>query len=101
MERRMEYVIGEVVIKYGEENMGTLALNIHLDLEISNEEMEELQKAKAIEEMARIIAFDLCPFGKLDAKLYDNKANCASNDNFAECTKINKVVFFIIVSYKM
>ena len=44
MERRMEDVIGEVVIKYGEENMGTLALNIHLDLEISNEEMEELQK---------------------------------------------------------
>lgn len=43
MERRMEDVIGEVVIKYGEENMGTLALNIHLDLEISNEEMEELQ----------------------------------------------------------
>ena len=37
MERRMEDVIGEVVIKYGEENMGTL------DLEISNEEMEELQ----------------------------------------------------------
>lgn len=43
MERRMEDIIGEVVIKYGEENMGTLALNIHLDLEISNEEMEELQ----------------------------------------------------------
>ena len=43
MKKRMEDVIGEVVIKYGEENMGTLALNIHLDLEISNEEMEELQ----------------------------------------------------------
>lgn len=43
MERRIEDVIGEVVIRYGENNMGTLALNIHLDLEVSNEEMEELQ----------------------------------------------------------
>lgn len=49
-------------------------------------------KEKQIEEMARIIAFDLCPYGKLHAKLYENRAKCASNDNFAECTKINKVV---------
>lgn len=47
---------------------------------------------KEVEEMARIIAFDLCPYGKLHAKLYENRAKCASNDNFAECTKINKVV---------
>lgn len=41
--RRVEDVIGEVVIKYGENNMGTLALNLHLDIEVSEEEMEQLQ----------------------------------------------------------
>lgn len=53
--------------------------------------MNEIEQ-KEIEEMARIIAFELCPYGKLHAKLYENRARCASNDNFAECTKINKVV---------
>ncbi len=41
--RRVEDVIGEVVIKYGENNMGTLALNLHLDIEVTEEEMERLQ----------------------------------------------------------
>jgi hypothetical protein len=51
-----------------------------------------MKDKEIIEEMARIIAFDLCPYGKLHAKLYGNRARCASNDNFAECAKINKVV---------
>lgn len=52
--------------------------------------MNKIEREK--EEMARIIAFELCPYGKLHAKLYEGRAMCASNDNFAECTKINKVV---------
>lgn len=40
--KRTEDVIGEVVIRY-QGDYGTLALNINLDLDISNEEMEQLQ----------------------------------------------------------
>ena len=42
MEDRREDVIGEVVIRY-QGDYGTLALNINLDLDISDEEMEQLQ----------------------------------------------------------
>lgn len=40
--KRTEDVIGEVVIRY-KGDYGTLALNINLDLDISDEEMEQLQ----------------------------------------------------------
>lgn len=40
--KKVEDVIGEVVIKY-EGEMGTLALNLHLDIEVSDEEMDKLQ----------------------------------------------------------
>ena len=40
--RRVEDVIGEVIIRY-QGDLGTLALNINLDLDISKEEMERLQ----------------------------------------------------------
>ncbi|MBQ2408231.1 MAG: hypothetical protein II309_02245 [Bacilli bacterium] len=40
--KRTEDVIGEVVIRY-QGDYGTLALNINLDLDISDEEMEQLQ----------------------------------------------------------
>ena len=40
--KRTEDVIGEVVIRY-KGDYGTLGLNINLDLDISDEEMEQLQ----------------------------------------------------------
>ncbi len=40
--KRTEDVIGEVVIRY-QGDFGTLALNINLDLDISEAEMEQLQ----------------------------------------------------------
>lgn len=44
-----------------------------------------------IEEMARIIAFDLCPNRHVHAK-WGEEAQCYSDNNFAECTKIKNVV---------
>lgn len=46
---------------------------------------------KQIEEMARIIAFDLCPNRHVHAK-WGEEAQCYSDNNFAECTKIKNVV---------
>lgn len=46
---------------------------------------------KIIEEMARIIAFDLCPNRHVHAK-WGEEAQCYSGNNFAECTKIKNVV---------
>ncbi len=40
--RRVEDVIGEVVVRY-KGDYGTLALNLHLDIDVSEEEMEKLQ----------------------------------------------------------
>lgn len=51
-----------------------------------------MTEKEMLEEMARIIAFDLCPNGKAHANLYGNKSKCYSNDNFADCTKIKNVV---------
>lgn len=48
-------------------------------------------KQKQIEEMARIIAFDLCPNGKMHEK-WGEEAQCYSDNNFAECTKIKNLV---------
>ena len=51
-------------------------------------------KEKQIEEkleMARIIAFDLCPSGKQHNGLY-REPLCYSNDNFGDCSKIKNVV---------
>lgn len=49
------------------------------------------KKQKQIEEMARIIAFDLCPNRSVHAK-WGEEAQCYSDNNFAECTKIKNVV---------
>ena len=46
---------------------------------------------KQIEEMARIIAFDLCPNRHVHAK-WGEEAQCYSDNNFAECTQIKNVV---------
>ena len=48
-------------------------------------------KQEIIEEMARIIAFDLCPNRSVHAK-WGEEAQCYSDNNFAECTKIKNVV---------
>ena len=50
-----------------------------------------MDKKKQIEEMARIIAFDLCPNRRIHAN-YGEEAQCYSDTNFAECTKIKNVV---------
>lgn len=50
-----------------------------------------MDKQKQIEEMARIIAFDLCPNRHVHAK-WGEEAQCYSDNNFAECTKIKNVV---------
>ena len=50
-----------------------------------------MDKQKQIEEMARIIAFDLCPNRHAHAK-WGEEAKCYSDNNFAECTKIKNVV---------
>lgn len=47
---------------------------------------------KQIEEMARIIAFDLCDYGKQHSYVYGDKAKCYSSENFSECIKIKNVV---------
>jgi hypothetical protein len=44
-----------------------------------------------IEEMARIIAFDLCP-NRYQHIRWGEEAQCYSDNNFAECTKIKNVV---------
>lgn len=44
-----------------------------------------------IEEMARIIAFDLCPKRRIHAN-YGEEAQCYSDNNFAECKEIKNVV---------
>lgn len=44
-----------------------------------------------IEEMARIIAFVLCPKRNLHIR-WGDKAQCYSDNNFAECTQIKNVV---------
>lgn len=46
---------------------------------------------KQIEEMARIIAFDLCP-NRYQHIRWGEEAQCYSDNNFAECTKIKNVV---------
>ena len=50
-----------------------------------------MDKQKQIEEMARIIAFDLCPNRHVHAK-WGEEAQCYSDNNFSECTKIKNVV---------
>lgn len=50
-----------------------------------------MDKQKQIDEMARIIAFDLCPNRHVHAK-WGEEAQCYSDNNFAECTKIKNVV---------
>ena len=50
-----------------------------------------MDKKKQIEEMARIIAFDLCPNRHVHAK-WGEESQCYSDNNFAECTKIKNVV---------
>ena len=50
-----------------------------------------MTKQERIEEMARIIAFDLCPERHIHAN-YGEEAKCYSDNNFAECTKIKNVV---------
>ena len=50
-----------------------------------------MDKQKQIEEIARIIAFDLCPNRHVHAK-WGEEAQCYSDNNFAECTKIKNVV---------
>jgi hypothetical protein len=61
-------------------------------VDMLNQEMKELQDSqKQIEEIARIIAFDLCPNRHVHAK-WGEEAQCYSDNNFAECTKIKNVV---------
>lgn len=48
-------------------------------------------KQKQIEEIARIIAFVLCPNRNLHIR-WGDKAQCYSDNNFAECTQIKNVV---------
>lgn len=50
-----------------------------------------MDKQKQIEEIARIIAFDLCPNRHVHAK-WGEEAQCYSDNNFAECTIIKNVV---------
>lgn len=50
-----------------------------------------MKKQEQLEEMARIIAFDLCPNRLIHAN-YGEKAQCYSDNNFAECAKIKNVV---------
>ena len=50
-----------------------------------------MDKQKQIDGMARIIAFDLCPNRHVHAK-WGKEAQCYSDNNFAECTKIKNVV---------
>ena len=52
---------------------------------------EQIEEQKQIEKMARIIAFDLCPNRLIHAN-YGEKAQCYSDNNFAECAKIKNVV---------
>lgn len=51
-----------------------------------------MDKQKEKEEMARIIAFELCSEGKRHKFLYGNKSECYSNNNFADCKQIKSVV---------
>lgn len=51
----------------------------------------KMDKQKQIEEMARIIAFDLCPNRNVHAK-WGEEAQCYSDNNFAECAQIKNVV---------
>lgn len=44
------------------------------------------------EEIARIIAFDLCSQRNAHRQLFGDKSMCYSDNNFAECTKIKSVV---------
>lgn len=61
-------------------------------VDLLNQEMRELQESqKQIEEMARVIAFDLCPNRHIHAK-WGEEAQCYSDNNFAECTKIKNAV---------
>ena len=48
-------------------------------------------KDKIIEEMARIIAFELCPNRAIHKK-WGEEAQCYSDNNFSECTQIKNVV---------
>ena len=50
-----------------------------------------MNKQKQIDEMARIIAFDLCPYRAVHKK-WGKEAQCYSDNNFAECTQIKNVV---------
>lgn len=48
-------------------------------------------KQEIIEEMARIIAFELCPNRAIHKK-WGEEAQCYSDNNFAECKEIKNVV---------
>lgn len=50
-----------------------------------------MENKQMIEEMARIIAFVLCPNRNLHIR-WGDKAQCYSDNNFAECTQIKNVV---------
>lgn len=50
-----------------------------------------MDKQKQIEEMARIIAFELCPNRAIHKK-WGEEAQCYSDNNFAECKEIKNVV---------
>lgn len=63
-------------------------------VDLLNQEMNELQeglKQKQVEEMARIIAFDLCQNRSVHAK-WGEEAQCYSDNNFSECIQIKNVV---------
>ncbi len=51
-----------------------------------------MTKQEQLEEMARIIAFDLCPNRLIHANSYGEKAQCYADNNFAECAEIKNVV---------
>ena len=53
--------------------------------------MDKQKQIEELEEMARIIAFVLCPKRNSHIR-WGDKAQCYSDNNFAECTQIKNVV---------
>lgn len=53
--------------------------------------MNKDEMIKDKEQMARIIAFDLCP-QRYHKELYGENAKCYSDNNFGDCAKIKGVV---------
>lgn len=53
--------------------------------------MNENEMIKDKEQMARIIAFELCPH-RHHKELYGENAKCYADNNFGDCAKIKEVV---------